>query len=183
MAQKFCTYCGAQLKPNLKFCPKCGKPIRQHIVNASDLDTKQSGNESANTTLKTIFRIWDVIGSCVPLPLWLTSFFLLIGLPSESDYESIFNLVIALMAIQALAIIAYEILVIIKKSKAGRIVTSLISFGLALALLLIGFTNLDVSTGFELLGILESVIVGFFFVGFLVSIFIKSPSQKQKEEI
>lgn len=26
--QSFCTHCGAELKPNARFCAKCGTPIK-----------------------------------------------------------------------------------------------------------------------------------------------------------
>ena len=195
MAQKFCIYCGAELKSDLKFCPKCGKPLRQ--VDNNDVlseEQKQSGDGSLNALLKKVFRIWDVVGASVTFPLWFTAFFLLLVEPvytSESisffasfryNQSAGFSFpAFSMLIVQCISIIVYIALVAGRKGKIGRIVTAGISFGLALALLLIGFIHLEFGAGFLILGILESVIIGLYTIGLLVSI-LKKPEAGVKSE-
>ena len=199
MAQKFCIYCGAELKSDLKFCPKCGKPLRQvDNNNVLDKEQNQSGDGSLDALLKKIFRIWDIVGASVTFPLWFTAFLLLLIEPyyielyvdsMEVSFFQSFKVeqalpvslsVFVMLLIQLITIVTYIVLVISRKSKTGRCVTAAVSLGLALALLLVGFINMN-GAGVELVAILECVVLGLFVVGLLVSI-LKKPEAGVKSE-
>ena len=63
MAQKFCTKCGAELKPGLKFCVSCGAPV-EPSKNSSSYNGGSNSNQPSKKLLSYIPSLVISIALC-----------------------------------------------------------------------------------------------------------------------
>lgn len=198
MAQKFCIYCGAELKPDLKFCPKCGEPIRQENVDVDDRE------ESSDEKPKRPLTVLDIIFSVAPVLLWIISFILLITLPYMAKVRGINMLVefkffesfetknrdisgpaissFVMLIIQIVLILIHLAVVLLRVSKWIRIGVAGVSVVLAIPLMVIGFAH-TYSSGFLFLAIFEILIVVIIAVGIVFLLVKKDKSLESKEVV
>ena len=186
MAQKFCTKCGAPLKEGLKFCPKCGEPVK----NPSKQKEEKPPVDIRALINKVLPKI-KLICAIVPLPLFIVGF--IFGIISSSESMSwrgdrilfgfehnkpVWIIGHIVYFILLVSLVFYLIAVIKKqqKSRIAKIIFNGVASACSLYLLLYGFIQLsysDVFVGWLMIGIMNSVSLGFVVINLLLSIFDK----------
>ncbi len=66
----FCKYCGSEIEDNVRFCPKCGKPVEQPAVQR--MDNNIYGANETNVGNKTSYAnasFWLAVAG-IPLSLF-----------------------------------------------------------------------------------------------------------------